>query len=164
MGKLQLLLLLLLQLQLTDIQALTELDYKVLIGMAGEYCQGMRQLKASSGVGSRQTAYGVWTHSHVANVHWLSEPWLRCYSAFLVPLSLFLAIATPADLFLIHHHLWSSRGGPQTCSFGSSPRNNSNFVQELICKVLSYGRIFPQIFILLWYCSGTFPPNLPLVP
>lgn len=39
-----------------------------------------------------------------------------------------------------------------------APGNNSDFVQGLICKILSYGRIFLQIFILLWYRSGwTFP-------
>jgi hypothetical protein len=71
------------------------------------------------------------------------------FFAFLVPSVIILGIITRADLFLIHHHLWPSRGGPQTCSFGSSPRNNSDFVQRLICKILSYGSIFLQIFILL---------------
>lgn len=74
------------------------------------------------------------------------------------PFCLILGMASPADLFLIRHHLWVSRGGPQPCSFGSSPGNNSDSVQGPLCKILTYGRIFLQIFILLWYCSGcSFP-------
>ena len=71
------------------------------------------------------------------------------FCLFLVPSVIIFGTATQADLFLIHHHLWPSRAGPQTCSFGPSPGNNSDFVQGLICKILSYGRIFLQIFILL---------------
>lgn len=55
-------------------------------------------------------------------------------------LSLFLALQ-PTLTF--------SRAGPQTRCFGLSPENNSDFAQGLICKILSYGRIFLQIFILL---------------
>lgn len=65
------------------------------------------------------------------------------------PFCLILGMAYPADLFLIRHHLWVSRGGPQPYSFGSSPGNNSDFEPGLICKILTYGRIFLQIFILL---------------
>lgn len=117
------------------------------------------------GLGAGRKPQGVLSHGHAAKAWSPSELWVHCYSAFLVLSVIILGTATQADLFPIHHHLWPSRAGPQTCSFGLSSGNNSDFVQGLICKILSYGRIFLQIFILLWYRSGwTFPSSLSLVP
>lgn len=108
--------------------------------------RGAAEQNTSSAVGSRKKAPWGRTSPPCGKGNSLSELWSHCSSAFLVVI---FGIATHADLFLIHHHLRPSQAGPQSRCFGLSPGNDSDFVQGLICKILSYGRIFLQIFILL---------------
>lgn len=127
---------------------LTEPGCKMLTWTAGEPANtpGCRTQLRGRGVG--RAPRELETHGH-RQTGFCFQDFAALFFCLFGPFCLILGMASPADLFLIRHHLWVSRGGPQPCSFGSSPGNNSDSVQGPLCKILTYGRIFLQIFILL---------------